>query len=205
MAQLEGLLVGGSCGTAMAAGLRYAQRLGPHDMVVVVSPDTGRNYLSKMYSDEWMIENGFMRPGGRSYSVADLLATRGNRDVISLCPEDKAEDAISVFRKNEISQLPVVEDGEVIGCIRELTLARLLHSGTDPRQVPIREIMARPMPTVDEQVSLDEVYRLLSTGHSGVVVRSGKDLVGVVTRIDLVEFWDTPFHQNASPSAERAV
>lgn len=205
MAQLEGLLVGGSCGTAMAAGLRYAQRLGPEDLVVVLSPDTGRNYLSKMYSDEWMIENGFMNPGGRSYSVADLLAKRSRKGVISLSPEEKADHAIKVFRENEISQLPVIEGSEVVGCIRELTLARLLHSGTDPRQVPLREIMARPMPIVDEQVSLDEVYRLLSAGHSGVVIRRGHEFVGVVTRIDLVDFWDAPFHENNTAGAGPAV
>jgi cystathionine beta-synthase len=204
MAQLEGLLVGGSCGTAMSAGLRFAQRLGPNDLVVVMCPDTGRNYLSKLYSDEWLIERGFMKPGGRSYAVAELIASRGQRGMISICPDDKAEQAIKLLRKHEISQLPVVEAGEVVGCIRELTLARLLHSGTDPRQVPIREIMARPMPTVDEQTSLDEVYRLLSAGNSGIVVRRGAELVGVVTRIDLVDFWDAPFHE-ASRTGEGAM
>ncbi len=205
MAQLEGLLVGGSCGTAMAAGLRFAQRLTPDDFVVVMCPDTGRNYLSKLYSDEWMIEHGFMKPGGRSYSVADLIASRAKREVISVTPGDRAEKAIKILRKHEISQLPVMEDGEVVGCVRELTLARLLHSGTDPRQVPIREIMARPMPTVDTQISLDEVYRLLSSGHSGVVVRHGSDIVGVVTRIDLVEFWDAPFDEAARSDEDTAA
>lgn len=204
MAQLEGLLVGGSCGTAMAAGLRFAQRLGPDDMVVVMCPDTGRNYLSKLYSDEWMIERGFMKPGGRSYTVGDLTAARGEREMISVTPDDKAEEAISLLRQHGISQMPVIENGEVVGCIRELTLARLLHSGTDPRQVPVREIMARPMPTVDEKTSLDEVYRLLSSGHSGIVVRRGSELTDVVTRIDLVEFWDAPFHEDAR-AGEQAV
>jgi cystathionine beta-synthase len=194
MAHMEGLLVGGSCGTAMAAALSYAQRLTAKDLVVVMCPDTGRNYLSKMYSDEWMIEKGFMKPGGRSYTVGELLADREQHEVISVAPDDKAEDAISLLRQYGISQLPVIEGSEVVGCIRELTLARLLHSGTDPRQVPIREIMARPMPVVEENVSIDEVYRLLSSGHSGVVVRSGADILGVVTRIDLVNFWDAPFH-----------
>lgn len=92
--------------------------------------------------------------------------------------------------------MPVVEDGKVIGGVRELTLARLLHSRVDPRQVTVREIMARPMPTVDEHVDLDEIYRLLSSGHSGVVVVRGGELTGVVTRIDLVNFWDDPFNQD---------
>jgi len=203
MSRMEGLLVGGSCGTAMAAALKFAQRLGPKDFVVVMCPDTGRNYLSKLYSDEWMIEKGYMKPSGRTYTVGDLLATRPPAPLIAVDPDDRAEEAIRLLRKHEISQLPVVEGSKVVGCIRELTIARLLHSGTVPRQVPIREIMARPMPTVDEHVDLDEVYRLLSAGNSGVVVQRGGEIIGIVTRIDLVDFWDQPFHEQA-PATVRA-
>jgi len=199
MARREGLLVGGSCGTAVSAALRYAQRLGPNDLVVVMCPDTGRNYLSKLYSDEWMIEHGFMKPAGRSYTVGDLLRHRGSVPIISVNPSQKAEEAIDLLRRHGISQLPVIEEGRVVGGIRELTLARLLHSHVDPRQVPVREIMARPMPTVGEHIDLDEVYRLLSSGSSGVVVMRGDKLVGVVTRIDLVNFWDDPFKETAPP------
>ena len=194
MARREGLLVGGSCGTAMAAGLRFARRLGKNDMLVVLCPDTGRNYLSKMYSDEWMIEKGFLTPAGRSYTVADLLTRRGTVPIISVAPDQKAEEAVVMLRQHGISQLPVIEDGVVVGCIRELTIARLLHSRVDPRQMAVRDIMARPMPTLDEHVNLDEVYRLLSSGNSGVVVLRRGEPFSVVTRIDLVNFWDDPFN-----------
>lgn len=204
MAQTEGLLVGGSCGTAMAAGLRYAQRLSTDDMMVVMCPDTGRNYLSKMYSDEWMIEMGYMESTGKSFKASDLLAKRGRVPVIAVNPNDKAEDAILLLRTHGISQMPVIEHGQVVGCLRELTLARLLHSGTDPRQVPIREIMARPMPVVDDHVVLDEVYRLLSAGNSGVVVTHGEEIVGVVTRIDLVNFWDEPFQNENDQKTKKS-
>ncbi len=195
LARHEGLLVGGSSGTAMAAGLRFAQRLTKNDLVVVLCPDTGRNYLSKMYSDEWMIEKGFMKPTGRSYTVGDLLGRREPSPLIVLSPEDKTDDAIAMLRRHEISQIPVVEDGEPVGTVLELTIARLLHSGVDPRQVPVREVMARSMPRVEEHVDLDEVYRLLSSGNSGVIVMRGTEIVGIVTRIDLVNFWDAPFRE----------
>lgn len=204
MSRHEGLLVGGSCGTAVSAALRYAQRLGPNDLVVVMCPDTGRNYLSKLYSDEWMIERGFMKPAGRRYTVGDLLQHRGPVPIISVSPTQKAEEAISLLRKHSISQIPVVEDGRVVGGLRELTLARLLHSRVDPRQVPIRDIMARPMPTVDEHVDIDEVYRLLSSGNSGVVIMRGDKLAGVVTRIDLVNFWDDPFKDERNGQSDSA-
>ena len=204
MARTEGLLVGGSCGTAMAAGLRYAQRLGPEDFVVVICPDTGRNYLSKMYSDEWMIENGFLRPTAKPRSVGDLLTARGSVPVICVRPDEKAAHAIDLLRRHDISQLPVLENDKVVGCVRELTLARLLHAGTDPRQVPVREIMARPMPTVAAHVDLDEVYRLLSSGNSGVAVESGDKIIGIVTRIDLISFWDRPYEDDTSGMASEA-
>ncbi len=202
MAKKEGLLVGGSCGTAMAAGLRFAQRLGPDDMVVVLCPDTGRNYLSKLYSDEWMIENGFMKSAVEPHSVGDLLAKRGTVPVISVDPSDKADAAIRMLRRHDISQVPVVEAGKIVGCIRELTMARLLQGKTDPRQVPVRDVMARPMPTVDEHVDLEEVYRLLSSGNSGVGVLRGGKLTAIVTRIDLINFWDEPVNEDAPPAVK---
>ncbi|MEE9294533.1 MAG: CBS domain-containing protein, partial [Phycisphaerae bacterium] len=78
------------------------------------------------------------------------------------------------------------------------TVAHLLHQGTDPRQVPVRSIMARPMATVDEHVDLDEVYRLLSGGNSGAIVLRGGMLAGIVARIDLINFWDEPFEEDSS-------
>jgi len=208
MSRQEGLLVGGSCGTAMAAALRYAKRLGPTDLVIVMCPDTGRNYLSKLYSDEWMIERGFMKPLGKSHTVGELLERRGNVPIIAIGPDEKAEDAIVLLRRHGISQVPVIEDNQVVGQLRELTLARLLHQRIDPRGVPVREIMGRPMPTVDEHVDLDEVYRVLSAGNSGVVALRRNQPLGVVTRIDLVNFWDDPFNQDfepaESPTAARA-
>ncbi len=202
MARLEGLLVGGSCGTAVAAGLRFAQRLGPDDMVVVLCPDTGRNYLSKMFSDEWMIEKGYMKASVRARTAGDLLARRGTREMIRVEPDAMAEDAIALLRRHDISQIPVIEDGKVVGCVRELTAARLLHQQVDPRQVPVREIMARPMPTVGEHTDLDEVYRLLSSGNSGVVVLRGEKIVGIITRIDLINFWDEPQNGEGAASVE---
>ena len=197
MARREGLLVGGSCGTAMAAGLRYARRLGPADLIVVLCPDSGRDYLSEMYSDEWMVEKGFMKPLVKPCTIGELLARRGNVPLISVSPKDRAEDAIGLLRRHDISQLPVIENEKVVGSIRELTVAHLLHQRTDPRQVPVRAIMARPMATVDENVDVDEVYRLLSSGNSGVLVLRGGKISGLVSRIDLINFWDEPFEEKS--------
>jgi cystathionine beta-synthase len=202
LARLEGLLVGGSSGTAMAAALKYAQRLTEDDVVVCLCPDTGRNYLSKLYSDEWMIENGFLDSASRRYTVAELLAERPSAPILFVHPDQLAEDAVILMREHGVSQIPVVEEDQVVGCVRELTLARLLYGRMDPKQVPVREVMARAMPVVSELVDLDEVYRLLSAGNTGVMVRRSGRIGAIVTQIDLIDFWDRhvePAPANAAP------
>jgi cystathionine beta-synthase len=190
MARLEGMLVGGSCGTCVAAALKYAQRLGPDDLVVALSPDTGRNYLSKVYSDEWMIENGYMASASTLRPVRELLQSREPRELITASPEQSGAEAIGLFRKHAISQLPVVSEGKVVGCLREITLAKTLHDGIDPRHISVSTIMARPMPVVEDHTDVDEVYRLLMSGNSGVVVTREGEIIDIVTRIDMVNFWD---------------
>jgi cystathionine beta-synthase len=190
MARGEGLLVGGSSGTCVAAAISYAKRLGPDDLVVALCPDTGRNYLSKFLSDEWMAENGYLEPATKARTATDLIARRGKRELISVSPEDDAEAAVGCFRKHGVSQVPVIEDGKLVGCVRELTVARLMQSGRQPCQVSVGEIMARPMPAVDGLTQLDEIYRLLSSGNSGVIVTRGSEILDIITRIDLIEFWD---------------
>lgn len=200
MARKEGLLVGGSCGTAMAAAMHYAQRLTADDVMVVLCPDTGRNYLSKLYADEWMIENGYMKPAVPPRTAGNLLASTAQADLLSVHPGDKAEVAVSLLRRHNISQLPVIEGGKCVGCIRELTVARLLHQQSDPKQVAVRDVMARPMPAIDEHIDLDEAYRLLSSGNSGVLVLRAGEIVGIITQIDLINFWDAP-QTEVAPSA----
>ena len=190
LAQQEGLLLGGSSGTVVAAALRQAERLTPEDVVVALCPDAGHHYLSKMYSDEWMIKHGFLRSIAAVHTVGELLESRGAVDLISVSPSDSADQAIKLMRQHEISQLPVLDHRRSVGSIRELTVARLLHARLDPRQVSVSEIMAQPMPQLEDKADLDEAYRLLSAGHTGVLVVRDDAVRGIVTRIDLVTFWD---------------
>lgn len=192
IARSEGLLIGGSCGTCAAAALKYAERLTPEDLMVVIFPDTGRNYLSKMYNDNWMRENGYLDDDRKPASAADVLAFLGDRQLLALSPEDSMDDAIRIFREKGISQIPILENDRVVGGVQEVTLARLLHERHDPRTVKLRQLMARPLPEVAETVSVDEVYRILLSGNTGVMVRRGGKIAGIITRIDLVNFWDTP-------------
>jgi cystathionine beta-synthase len=189
LARQEGLLLGGSTGTIVAAALRYARRLGPDDVVVAVGCDTGRNYLSKVFDDQWLRENNFLYQDQPSHTVGDLLKQRGRREIVSVTPQDAAERVIGLMQQANFSQLPVIDDGKAVGSVQEVTLARLLHDRGDPASVKVAEIMARPLPQVDSRVHLDEAYRLLLAGNPGVLVTEDAKVVDIVTRIDLVNYW----------------
>jgi len=189
VARREGILIGGSCGTAVAAALRYARRLTAQDLIVVICPDTGRNYMSKMYDDNWLAANKLLWVPAVAQTVGDLLKKRGERPMFSITPTSNAGEAITILQTAGISQLPVLENGKPVGSIQEVTLARILHDLRDPSIVPVGEIMARPLPQLDIATHLDEAYRLLLSGNTGVLATHEGEVVGIVTRIDLIDYW----------------
>ena len=190
VARREGMLLGGSTGTNLAAALRYARRLGLGQLIVTIGCDTGRNYLSKFFDDRWMTENQLTHVEVPSHSVGDLIKKRGSRVLVTIAHDASAEEAIRLLEATGISQLPVVNEGKPVGSVQEITLARLLHDNRDPSQVPVGEIMARPLPTVEVNTHLDEAYRLLLAGYTGVLATQEDKVIDIVTRIDLVHYWD---------------
>jgi cystathionine beta-synthase len=189
MSRREGLLMGGSTGTSVAAALRYARRLSGDQVVVALGADTGRNYLSKFYDDKWMAENKLTMTEEPAFSIGDLLRTRGERDLVTVPPTATLAAAIELMQGRGISQLPVLDNGRPVGSVQEVTLARVLHDREDPERVAVGEIMARPLPVVDVHVHLDEAYRLLLAGHTGVLATQDGNVVDILTRIDLIQYW----------------
>jgi cystathionine beta-synthase len=190
LAKREGILVGGSSGTAVAAALRYARRLTGDHLVVALAADTGRNYMSKMFDDDWLAENKLLLTEQTVHSIGDLLATRGRRKLVTISPNTSAGEAIEMLQKTGISQLPVLQDGKPVGSVQEVTLARLLHDDREPADVTVGEIMARPLPALETTVHLDEAYRLLLAGNTGVLAVADGKVIDIVTRIDLVQYWN---------------
>jgi cystathionine beta-synthase len=143
-----------------------------------------------MYDDLWMSQNGFMEVAPESTTAGDLLTSLGREGkLIYLLPDDSLRRAADIFREHGISQLPVVENGQMIGAVQEITLIRTLHHDRTSSDVQLRKVMAKPMPQVDARVLLEEVYRLLLAGNSAVmVVRDGR-LAGLITRADLMDFY----------------
>ncbi len=190
LAKREGLLVGGSSGTAVAAALRYARRLTADHMVVALCADTGRNYMSKLFDDDWLAANKLLLSVETPHSIADLIKTRGKRQLVTVTPKATVAEAIRLLQDKGFSQLPVLEDGAPVGSIQEVTLARILHDQRDPDKVTVGEIMARPLPQLETIVHLDEAYRLLLAGNTGVLAVQDGKVVDILTRIDLINYWN---------------
>jgi cystathionine beta-synthase len=152
-------------------------------------PDTGRNYLSKFFDDEWLKVNNLVLNVQPAHSLGDLLRKRGPRKLVTISPEATVAEAIGLMEKTGISQLPVLQDGKAVGSIQEVTVARVLHDNDDPERVTVGEVMARPLPQLDQHVHLDEAYRLLLAGNTGVLAVENNKVVDIVTRIDLVNYW----------------
>ncbi len=159
--------------------------------MVTLGCDTGRNYLSKFFDDDWLANNNLTSAPVPAQSIGDLIRRRGPRKLVTILPETTAEQAIALMEGTGISQLPVVTaDGKSVGSVQEVTLARLLHDGRDPTTVKVEDVMARPLPTLDMLTHLDEAYRLLLAGYTGVLATEKDAVVDIITRIDLIHYWD---------------
>ena len=190
LAREEALLVGGSAGMAAAAAIKFARRLPQGRTIVVLLPDTGRNYLGKFFSDTWMQQNGFSNQVPELSTAGDVLDAKNTTPaLIAIQPDRMAFAALQVMQVNAISQLPVLQDGHVVGSLNEVTLVKLLHDGADLRRTRVADVMGHPMPQVDEKTDIGEPYRLLMAGYSGVVVTRDGVPRNLLTRIDLADFW----------------
>ena len=190
LAREEGILAGGSAGTAVAAALKYAERLPAGSNIVVLLPDTGRNYLTKIFSDDWMFENGFLNQEPEKVSIGEILYIKERMpSLISINSHDLAINAANIMGETGISQLPVLKDKKVVGGVNEVTLIKLLHDGIDLDEIKVEQVMGEPFPALGEDVNISELYRLLMAGHGGVIVTKNNEAKGFLTRMDLVNFW----------------
>ncbi|MCF2146126.1 cystathionine beta-synthase [Desmonostoc muscorum LEGE 12446] len=158
LAREEGLLVGGSCGTAIVGALKYAARLSEPKQIVVLLPDSGRNYINKIYSDSWMQENGFWEEKTRIITkIKDILVNKKDfPSLVSVSPQDTLSQVIEVMQKLNISQIPVIENNNVIGSLNEAALMKLLHEGINFSNQKVAAVMGKPLPIVDEKVEISE-------------------------------------------------
>lgn len=191
LAREEGILAGGSSGCALAAALKYAQRLQTPKTIVVLLPDTGRNYIQKIYSDRWMKDNGFWQcRETRSSTAGDILKSKKSfTAMIYVKPKDTLTVVVEMFIKHNISQVPVIDNDQVVGSLNEASLMKLSHDGVVFSRQEASAVMGKPLPVLEEEVDAAEVYRVLLSGATGVVVRKGLSLKGLITRTDILNYW----------------
>jgi cystathionine beta-synthase len=191
LAREEGLLMGGSCGAALWGALRYAEQLGEDKVVVVLLPDTGRNYISRFYSDEYMKENGFWEDETRQLTLAQVLDNKRS-SVAGLCTVDDSDavtQAIGLMREHSISQLPVLRDGQVVGSIQESSLMNMLYQRPEVLGQQVAQVMSEPLPSFAVSTPISAVYEALLGGRSAVVVTSeGGAPQGILTKIDVIDY-----------------
>jgi len=197
MAREEGVLVGGSGGLALAGALRYARKVKEDRIVVVLLPDSGRSYLSKVYNDDWMRDQGFIGRFGERRVVGDLLPAASRMICAGLGETVRA--AIDRMHEHGISQIPVVagatpDEGcapnleSIVGVIEERSLLEKVFRQPETVEAAVENVMEAPLPVVEATEDLEALFPLFTDGGNGaVVVREGVP-AGIITRSDLLDF-----------------
>jgi cystathionine beta-synthase len=198
LAREEGLLVGGSCGMAAVAAVEVAARLTPDDLVVVLLPDSGRGYLSKVFNDEWLAQYGFVPAGEESQTVGDVLRSKdgGLPSFVHTHPNETLAEAIEILREFGVSQMPVVRAeppvmaAEVAGSVIERDLLDALFTGAAKLSDRVEDHMSPSLPGVGSGEPASAAVTALEKADAVVVLEDGKP-IGVLTRQDLLGFLAT--------------
>ena len=195
----EGILVGGSCGTAVWAALEVGRDLGPDAVIVVVFPDSGRGYLSKVYDDGWMADHGFLRASGPSGDTVDAVLARKSQGgpelppLVHVHPTETVRAAISLLHEYGVSQMPVVKAepplslAEVVGTVTDRDLLERLVADPGAMDTAVDEVMGPPLPMVGSGEPVDVAALRLADGPAVLVIDAGHP-TGIITRSDLLDF-----------------
>src|SRR5262245_20001300 len=188
LAREEGILAGGSAGTALYAALQVAKRANPDDLVVVIIPDTGERYLSKVHSDEWMRDNHLL--DSNAVTVGEIIRAKGNHvpAIVTVSYDEPASRALALIREFNISQLPVLKDGKVVAAVTEGALMQKVLDGTANPESRLEYLIEKSLPTVSLHERLPRVMKLLAERNAAVAVDEAGRPTGMLTRFDLIEY-----------------
>ena len=181
----EGILVGSSTGTLIAAALRYCRSRTKPERVATLVCDSGNKYLSKMYNDFWMIDQGFIeRP--KKGDLSDLIARRyAERAVVTVGPDEPLATALTRMKMYDVSQLPVMEKDRVVGIIDESDLLLAVTRGHHRFAEPVRGSMNARIETLSPTAPIDTLFPIFAKDHVAIVM-DGDKFLGLITRIDLL-------------------
>jgi cystathionine beta-synthase len=188
LTRTEGLFVGGSGGAAVAGAIKYAKA---HDRaglkILVFLCDGGNKYVSKIFNDEWMRENGFLDDQPGLGTVRDLLAAKGRQEMVTATTASKVKDVIEQMKRLSISQIPVVERGKLRGIVAEVDLLRHLVTGMKRLDSPIGDLAEGDYATVSPDTKIELVQAALGDARVAIVT-DREEVKGIVTKIDLIDF-----------------
>jgi len=197
MTREEGLFVGGSGGAAVAGAIKWAKTIGRHVVaarkgkeplkILVFLCDGGQKYVSKIFNDDWMRENGFLDEEPGIGTVADILHMRSKRKIVTTTSTAKVKDVISTLKQLGISQLPVVDKGKLKGIISEVDLLRHMVSGPKTANAPIAPLLESDYATVTPDTKIELLQGVLADARAAIVMER-ESVVGIITKIDLIEY-----------------
>ncbi|MFM2071147.1 MAG: hypothetical protein RLZZ623_1410 [Actinomycetota bacterium] len=194
VSRAEGILIGGSGGMAVAAAIKVAKRAGPDDIIVVLNPDSGRGYLSRLFDDSWMANYGFLRECDQC--VGAVLDTRGETPaLLYVNPTHTVREAIEIMRANNISQLPVCKNtppfaaAEVAGAVDELELMEAVYQDPSVMGMAVEKVMGPKLPTIGVGQKVSLAVDMLDRSPALLALSGGRPL-SVLTRTDLLTYFD---------------
>ncbi len=183
----EGLLVGGSSGTAVWAAMQVAKEMEAGQRVVVILPDSVRNYLTKFVDDAWMRANGFNQADWEVGTVGELVRSMPRREIITIDVADHIGDVVDKFKEFSISLMPVLDDGKLAGMLTENDVLHHLVGGRVSRETSVAEAMVRRVTTVTMHNSAGDLPPLFERGEIAMVVDDDGRVTAIVTKMDLIE------------------
>ena len=187
LVRLEGLFVGGSGGAAVAGAIKYAKGSGRKENILVLMADAASKYISKIFNDEWMRENGFLDEEKSLGTVRDLLGGRPATSVVTASSAASVREVIDTMKSHGISQVPVLENGKLRGMVQEVDLLRHLVQGRGTLDSSIAGIVESDYATVTQSTKIELLQGVLNDTKIAIVL-DREAVVGVVTKIDLIDF-----------------
>jgi cystathionine beta-synthase len=181
----EGLFCGGSSGSIVHAAVEVAKEIGPGKTIVVTLCDSGARYISKFLSDDWMKEHGFLEDGPELGLVEDLLTAR-NMVPVTASAYSPISEIIQLMRNHGVSQIPIITTSKLTSIVHEADIIRGLREGKIGPHSPASEVASQIGGLIYPKARLEELFHLFETDHVAVVLDGGK-VVGVVSKIDLIE------------------
>ncbi len=184
----EGMLCGGSSGAAVWAAMEVAKEMKPGQRVVTLLPDAVRNYMTKFIDDAWMRQNGFLEADWEVGAIGDIVRAMPQRDVICVDIEATLGDAVALFDKEGISQLPCTDHGQLAGIITEQDVLRVLVAGRLSTTSSIAEVMERNVATVSPHTSAGELTGIFERGEVALVIDEEQQVKALLTKVDLIRY-----------------